>query len=148
MSPIRVLPLEIYDDPDLVREAETAAFEDAEGTAAPSRLEAHLARLREAQAAGSYLALAAEADGRRIGVLLADTSAPRTMYVDDLYVRPAARRRGAARALLTRLHELARERGADVELSVTATNEAAMRLYAELGYVVTRHRLRWRADRR
>jgi ribosomal protein S18 acetylase RimI-like enzyme len=50
-------------------------------------------------------------------------------------VHPAERGRGVGRALIERLHEEARARGAErVRLTVEAGNDAARRLYEELGY--------------
>lgn len=51
--------------------------------------------------------------------------------IDDLYVRPAARRRGIARALLERLIAHARAQGVlALHVEVAPTNAAAQALYA------------------
>jgi len=56
------------------------------------------------------------------------------LYIEDLYVRPAARRRGVGRRLLARLAALARERGCGrMEWSVLNWNEPAIRFYRSLG---------------
>lgn len=56
------------------------------------------------------------------------------IYLEDLYVTPAARSHGHGRALLARLAELACERGcARLEWAVLHWNEGAIRLYRELG---------------
>lgn len=140
-----VRPFPLDEDKDLVREAERSAFLDAAGggTALDERVDAHLGRLAQLQASGAYRILGAELDEARVGVLLVDTSEDGLDYVDDVYVRPAYRRRGVARALLAHLHASAARQGRRIELTVTASNEAALGLYTSLGYEIFRHRLRW-----
>jgi GNAT superfamily N-acetyltransferase len=56
------------------------------------------------------------------------------LYLEDLYVRPEARGRGAGRALLAHLARLARERGCGrLEWWVLDWNESAVRFYRSLG---------------
>jgi GNAT superfamily N-acetyltransferase len=56
------------------------------------------------------------------------------IYLEDLYVRPHARRRGIGRALLARLAQLARERECGrLEWSVLDWNEPAIRFYRKIG---------------
>lgn len=56
------------------------------------------------------------------------------LYLEDLYVRPEARGRGAGRALLAHLARLARERGCGrLEWWVLDWNESAIRFYRALG---------------
>jgi GNAT superfamily N-acetyltransferase len=56
------------------------------------------------------------------------------IYLEDLYVRPEARGRGAGRALLAHLAWLAKERGCGrLEWWVLDWNEAAIRFYRSLG---------------
>jgi GNAT superfamily N-acetyltransferase len=58
------------------------------------------------------------------------------IYLEDLYVRPHARRRGIGRALLTRLAQLAVERGCGrLEWSVLDWNEPAIGFYKKIGAV-------------
>jgi ribosomal protein S18 acetylase RimI-like enzyme len=57
-------------------------------------------------------------------------------YVDDLFVRPRFRRRGAARAMLAELFAECRARGCrSVQVEAGRDNAAALRLYAEFGLV-------------
>lgn len=56
------------------------------------------------------------------------------LYLEDLYVRPAWRRRGIGRALLARLAAIAVERGCGrMEWSVLDWNEPALRVYRTIG---------------
>jgi GNAT superfamily N-acetyltransferase len=56
------------------------------------------------------------------------------LYLEDLYVRPSARRRGAGRRLLEHLAQLAVERGwGRVEWSVLDWNEPSIAFYRKLG---------------
>ena len=55
--------------------------------------------------------------------------------VDDVFVEPDHRNLGVGRALLERVKEWARERGADgVSLQVAAANERGRKFYEELGF--------------
>lgn len=61
----------------------------------------------------------------------------RGLYLEDLYVRPAFRRRGCGSALLARLARLACERGCGrFEWTVLDWNVSAQRFYQELGAAV------------
>jgi ribosomal protein S18 acetylase RimI-like enzyme len=56
-------------------------------------------------------------------------------HVSGLAVHPAARRRGAAAALMTAAEPFARARGArKLSLRVLSTNQPAIRLYERLGF--------------
>lgn len=58
----------------------------------------------------------------------------RGIYLEELYVRPAARRRGIARALVRHLaQELVRLDGRRLDLAVLDWNEPARAFYAALG---------------
>jgi GNAT superfamily N-acetyltransferase len=58
------------------------------------------------------------------------------LYLEDIYVRPAARGRGIGRALLERLARIAVERGcARMEWSVLDWNEPAIGFYRKLGAI-------------
>lgn len=78
------------------------------------------------------VALLAEDDDDAIGFLLARIRSPRVGYVSDLYVRPAQRRLGVAKALMTEgARLLDRE---VVTLDVDASNDAALAFYQRLGF--------------
>ena len=97
------------------------------------------AMLRDALAAGHSAALLAEEDGVPIGLALyfhnfSTFLARRGLYLEDLYVKPASRKRGLGRALLRRLAQIAVERGCGrFEWAVLDWNLDAMRFYESLG---------------
>lgn len=74
--------------------------------------------------------------GAAVAVVIPKADARRGfVFVDELLVLPEFRRQGVARALLARVEQLAREGGwAGVRLLARPENEAARRLYAQLGY--------------
>lgn len=84
-------------------------------------------------------ALIGEIDGRPEGFALFFSNfstwlATSGIYLEDLYVRPAARGRGLGRALLTRLAQLAVERGCGrLEWAVLNWNEPAIGFYKAIG---------------
>jgi ribosomal protein S18 acetylase RimI-like enzyme len=87
----------------------------------------------------------AETGEGAIGFAIATRSRPDIGHVDDLYVRPAHRRRGIAAELLRQLVRAFRERGVEhVALDVDVDNEPARRLYERLGF--TRYADRFAAD--
>lgn len=58
------------------------------------------------------------------------------LYLEDLFVRPTARRKGYGRALLERLAQIAHERGCGrMEWAVLDWNEPAIQFYKELGAI-------------
>jgi GNAT superfamily N-acetyltransferase len=58
------------------------------------------------------------------------------IYLEDLYVRPAFRGRGAGKGMLVHLAKLAKERGCGrLEWSVLDWNEPSIRFYESLGAV-------------
>ena len=87
-------------------------------------------------------ALIGEVDGEAVSFALFFTNfstflAQPGIYLEDLYVRPAHRRSGLGRALLTRLAEIACERGyGRFDWSVLDWNEDAIRFYQSMGAVV------------
>jgi ribosomal protein S18 acetylase RimI-like enzyme len=75
--------------------------------------------------------------------LLARWRSARVLHIAGLVVRPDQRRRGVARSLLAGLDRWAADRGATRRILQVAThNQAAMGLYAGLGYV-EHHRYRY-----
>jgi len=85
--------------------------------------------------------LIAEDEGRAVGFALFfrnySTFLSRPgIYLEDLYVRPEARGRGAGRALLQKIARIAVERGAGrLEWAVLDWNEPAIGFYKALGAV-------------
>jgi GNAT superfamily N-acetyltransferase len=83
--------------------------------------------------------LIAEVDGTPAGFALffhnfSTFLSRRGLYLEDLYVRPAHRRLGVGRALLTRLAAIAVERNCGrMEWSVLDWNDSAQRFYERLG---------------
>jgi len=93
-------------------------------------------------------ALVAEVDGGAVGFALYfqtfSTFLGRVgIHLEDLFVRPAARRRGVGRALLVHLARLAVERGCGrFEWTVLDWNSAAISFYQSLGAVpLSEHRM-------
>jgi len=84
-------------------------------------------------------ALVGEVDGKAEGFALFFTifstfECKRGLYLEDLYVTPAARGHGLGKALLTRLAAIAVERGyARLDWSVLDWNEPAIGFYKSLG---------------
>jgi ribosomal protein S18 acetylase RimI-like enzyme len=69
----------------------------------------------------------------------------RAWVLYDLFVAPAARRKGVAQALMQRAQKLGAETGAaELVLETAATNRAAQRLYAKLGWTRDRGFLLYR----
>src|SRR3954451_18920683 len=106
--------------------------------AEPERIDRGLdAAFRPGSPAWLFLA---ERDGQAVGVFLANQivsveKGGETLWIEELYVTPAARRTGVARALLTSVAEEARRRGLRaLDLEVVPTQKAALELYAALGF--------------
>ena len=84
-------------------------------------------------------ALVGEIEGEAVGFALFFTNfstflAKPGLYLEDLYVRPAHRRSGLGRALLSRLAEIALERDyGRFEWTVLDWNEDAIRFYEKMG---------------
>ncbi len=110
----------------------------AHDTAAPADFAASLARDGFGEQP-RFEALIAERDGEALGVALfypayRPSLAGPGLVMEDLYVRPAARRLGVGRRLLARLAALARARGCKyIEWTVAGDNEAARAFYAASG---------------
>src|SRR5215208_6498593 len=88
----------------------------------------------------AWLLLAFSGD-EAVGVFLANEivsveQAGIVLWVEELYVTPAARRRGVARGILGYVAAEARRKGiVSVELEVVPTQEAAFALYRSMGFV-------------
>jgi GNAT superfamily N-acetyltransferase len=98
----------------------------------------------------AWLLLAFSGDGP-VGVFLANEivsveQAGIVLWVEELYVVPAARRRGVGRGILNYVAAEGRRKGiVSVELEVVPTQEAAFALYRSMGFVdVERKRMKWR----
>jgi ribosomal protein S18 acetylase RimI-like enzyme len=82
-----------------------------------------------------HVALLAEEGGESIGFVLARLKGARHGFISDLYVRPAARRRGVAEALTHQAVTRLAERSAEVvELEVLTSNADARRVYERWGF--------------
>ena len=95
-------------------------------------------RLRKAIEAGDVEVLAARAEDQIQGVVLlvyrlSVSAGGLFASVEDLYVRPVARRQGIGRALLKAVDELCAERGISY-VEVQVEEEVAEQFYAALGY--------------
>jgi ribosomal protein S18 acetylase RimI-like enzyme len=96
-------------------------------------------RLENAARSGIDLPLLAEIDGQAAGLVWAkvDGEDPGTVNLFQMWVDPAWRGRGVARALLDTAVAWARERGAHtVGLGVNSANRAAVTLYERAGFRV------------
>jgi len=89
-----------------------------------------------------------EHDGRAVGVFLANQivsveKGGETLWIEELYVIPGARRTGVARAMLEHVANQARRRGLRAfDLEVVPSQLAAFALYRSLGFQeVPRQRL-------
>jgi GNAT superfamily N-acetyltransferase len=89
----------------------------------------------------------AELDGTAVAIFLGNENVSverggTVLWVEELYVVPAARRRGVARALLMRAREEALRRGfRGIDLEVVPSQTGALALYRALGFEEL-HRLR------
>jgi ribosomal protein S18 acetylase RimI-like enzyme len=100
-------------------------------------------RLTSTSADPKRLAIVAEVDGEAVGSVLGvmDPFHRDLAHLYALWVDPKARRTGTASAMVSRIFEWARGRGAQqVELSVTIGNDAAFRLYESFGFADTGER--------
>ncbi len=86
-----------------------------------------------------FWCLLAEEDGLAAGIALyyvtySTWTSPHGIYLEDLYVAPAFRRRGVARALMDRLVAMARDSGwRRINWLVLRDNEPAIRFYESIG---------------
>lgn len=121
----------------------------------PTDLAAATAFLRQREEAGDSTVFVAEDAGRalvgftQLYASLSSVSLARIYVLNDLYVDPAARRSGVARALIEAAHAFARSQSAvRVSLETAHDNHGAQRLYESLGYERDSHffRYHWRRD--
>jgi GNAT superfamily N-acetyltransferase len=95
-------------------------------------------RLRKAIEAGDMEVLAARAEDQMLGVVVLAyrlnlSAGERFASVEDLYVRPTARRQGVGRALLRAVDELCTEHSISY-VEVQVEEDEAELFYAALGY--------------
>jgi ribosomal-protein-alanine N-acetyltransferase len=82
-----------------------------------------------------HIALLAEEGDTVVGTVYANTASQHFGYVFGLYIRPDARRRGIARALMRAIADILRQEGRRyVVLSVDTPNDGARALYERLGF--------------
>jgi ribosomal protein S18 acetylase RimI-like enzyme len=95
-----------------------------------------------------HVALVAEEDGKVVGTLYANLSAPQFGYVFGVYTLPEARGRGVGRELMHAVARLLKEGGREyVVLSVDTPNEGARAFYDRLGFEDASRMLRTSVDR-
>jgi len=84
---------------------------------------------------GAEFVYLAEDEGAVVGVLEASPAGPKRWHVELVHVRPSARRRGVATALLRECTSDARKHGAEwVSLEVLFSNDVARRVWRTLGF--------------
>ena len=99
----------------------------------------------------AFAGVVAELDGHVVGYALYHDGyetdrGRRLVHLIDLYVHEASRRRGVGQALMTRVAELGRERGAEIVWwSVYRPNARAAAFYERLGARYTASDLCWMA---
>ena len=130
MSPVEVVPATDLAEP-------LAFLEEALRDSEPVPKD-FVDRLRKAVEAGDIEVLAARADDRMLGVALLAyrlnvSTGGRFASIEDLYVRPEARRRDVGRALLETVDELCADRGISYVEAQVEQSEAEP-FYAALGY--------------
>jgi GNAT superfamily N-acetyltransferase len=93
-----------------------------------------------------------EADGTAIGYAITFETystflAKPTLYLEDLFILPDSRRRGAGQALFRHLAQIAVERGyGRIEWTVLDWNETAIRFYNRIGGQHLKEWLHYRLD--
>lgn len=115
-------------------------------SARPEFLARRRQSLREAVRHPAQTVLVAEDGLGPVGfiwlTLEVDSGGHRQGEVAAVYVAPRARRRGAGRLLMAEAEVTLRLWGCDrLHLMVTATNTAAVRMYEDMGFVVTRYQM-------
>lgn len=139
---VKIRQVILPDDECLCAKAEQSAFLDSTAQVSDEQVQASLDRLRKQLARGSYWGYVAVENAMPIGLVLVDVEEGAT-FVDNLYVVPSHRRMGVGEKLMRHvLKELQAYDVEEVELMVTANNEAAVGLYEKLGFAVSRFRMR------
>lgn len=97
-----------------------------------------LAKVGPAMASGKLVLLVARQGGRIVGSVQLDhdtpPNQPHRAELRKLLVHPDARRRGLARRLMTRIEEIASQRGRSLITLDTRSGDSAEPLYLSLGY--------------
>jgi ribosomal protein S18 acetylase RimI-like enzyme len=94
-----------------------------------------------------HVALVAEDEDEPVGTVYANVSSPHFGFVFGLYTRPAARRRGIARALMREIAAVLRDDGrGHIVLSVDTPNDGARAFYERLGFTDAARTLRADVD--
>ncbi len=109
-------------------------------------LRAYERDLRQAQRSGRQVVWVVEREGRLCGFLwlslVATMVDPCVGFVNNLYVAPEERGRGLGRLLVQKADEWFRGQGvAKAQLTASAHNAAALRLYESAGYHTIRVRM-------
>ena len=130
MSPVEIAPA-----PDLTAPLKLLAESLRDGEPVP---EAFADNLRESIEAGDIEVLTARTEGRTLGVIVLAyrpniSAGALFASIEDLYVRPEARRRGVGRALLNAVDERCAARGISY-VEVQVEDEAAESYYRASGY--------------
>ncbi|HVV75253.1 MAG TPA: GNAT family N-acetyltransferase [Mycobacteriales bacterium] len=128
---------------------ELAAYEREPDSAKATEDDIRAAFFSESPSAFCHVA---EQDGDVVGLAIwflnySTWTGKHGIYLEDLFVRPAARGSGLGKALLMKLVEIARERGyARVEWSVLDWNSPAIDFYRSLGARPMEEWTVWRLD--
>ena len=94
-----------------------------------------------------HVALVAEDEDEPVGTVYANVSSPHFGFIFGLYTRPAARRRGIARALMREIAAVLRDEGREhIVLSVDTPNDGARAFYERLGFTDAARTLRADVD--
>jgi ribosomal protein S18 acetylase RimI-like enzyme len=125
-------------DRDVVHQLLTAQMIEHRLPSEPERIARGLeAAFKPGSPAWMFLA---EREGRAVGVFLANRivsveKGGETLWIEELYVTPEARRSGVARTMLSHVRDHARRRGLRAfDLEVVPTQAAAFALYRSLGF--------------
>jgi ribosomal protein S18 acetylase RimI-like enzyme len=96
--------------------------------------EENLAKIESGLTQGWHV-LIADDDGRPAGLAVAEKAGTRVGYLSSLYVRPDARGKGTAKALVREITARLAAQGVEVlELDVLASNAAARAIYERWGF--------------